>query len=119
MSNINPFAEMVKAALKEQELKPTVLKETKVDVFNGEKKIPITVLTIDAGSMLKLHNRSKVVNGQTDMYRLVSDMLHYRIKEIDNGEEFLKENELGYIERLMKAINEVDGNKDKGLSLIK
>ena len=115
----NPFIELVEKVLKEQEFKPNVLKETSVEVFNGSKKQQFTILTLDAGSMLKIVNRSKMINGSVDIYQHTADILKYRVKEIEDGKEFLNTNSMMYVNSILDKINEVDKGKESGLRVVK
>lgn len=115
----NPFADLVEQVLKTQEFKPNILTETKVEVFNGSNKQEFTVLTLDAGSMLKIVNRSKMITGQVDIFKHTSDILQYRIKEIEDGNEFLSNNTMSFVNAILDKIAEVDKGLTSGLKVIK
>ena len=115
----NPFATLVEEVLKSQEFKPNILKETPIEVFNGSKKQEFTILTIDAGSMLKIVNRSKMINGQVDIYQHTADILKHRVKEIEDGKEFLSNNSMMYVNSILDKLNEVDKGKESGLRVVK
>lgn len=114
------FAEIMNDILTvQQELNPSILKETKVEVFNGFNKQEFTILTLDAGSMLKLSNRSMGVDGKIDMFQHAKNLLQFRVKEIEDAEEFLKNNTLDYVDRIAQSINDVDKGKVNNLKIIK
>ena len=115
----NPFAEIVEQVLKTQEFKPNILNETPVQVFDGSKLQDFTILTLDAGSMLKIVNRSKMVNGSVDIYQHTADTLKYRVKEIEDGKEFLSTNSMMYVNDILDKIIEVDKGKESGLRVVK
>lgn len=115
----NPFAKLVEEILKEQEFKPSILKETPIQVFNGSKLQDFTILTLDAGSMLKIVNRSKMINGSVDIYQHTADILKYRVKEIEDGKEFLSTNTMSFVNAILDKIAEVDKGLTSGLKVIK
>lgn len=97
-----------------KKVEPNILSEEVVKVFNGKENVEFTVLEIDAGSSLKIaSNNTKTgpYGPEPDIYGLTRDTLQYKVKEIKDADQFLRENSSAFVNNIITAVTDVENKK--------